>query len=121
MAAKAKRPTIDGRHMLVHQGALAFKLFTGRRAPIDVMSKAIGIIFFAMLLLVGAVISGLGGIWTALLGGLLIEFMPDLATAVIGSRSFPGIAYGVMLIAMIYLMPQGLAGVLDRWRSKIRN
>lgn len=43
MAAKSKRPIIDGRHMLVHQGALAFKLFTGRRAPIDVMSKAIGL------------------------------------------------------------------------------
>lgn len=43
IAAKAKRPTIDGRHMLVHQGALAFKLFTGRRAPVDVMSKAIGL------------------------------------------------------------------------------
>jgi shikimate dehydrogenase len=43
VAAKAKRPTIDGRHMLLHQGALAFKLFTGRRAPIEVMSKVIGL------------------------------------------------------------------------------
>jgi len=43
LARKAKRPTIDGRHMLVHQGALAFKLFTGRRAPVDVMAKAIGL------------------------------------------------------------------------------
>jgi len=43
MAAKSKRPTVDGRHMLVHQGALAFKLFTGRRAPIEIMSKAIGL------------------------------------------------------------------------------
>ena len=43
MAQALKRPTIDGRHMLVHQGAAAFKLFTGRRAPVDVMAKAIGI------------------------------------------------------------------------------
>ncbi len=78
-------------------------------------------IFFAMLLLVGAVVSGLGGIWTALLGGLLIEFMPDIATAAIGSRSFPGIAYGVILIAMIYLMPRGLAGALENWRHKPPN
>lgn len=43
MAQTVNRPTIDGRHMLVHQGAAAFKLFTGRRAPIDVMGKAVGI------------------------------------------------------------------------------
>jgi shikimate dehydrogenase len=43
LAAKAGRPTIDGRHMLVHQGAAAFRLFTGKKAPIDVMLDAIGV------------------------------------------------------------------------------
>jgi len=43
LAMKAKRPTIDGRHMLVHQGALAFKLFTGRRPPVEVMAAAVGL------------------------------------------------------------------------------
>ena len=43
MAADSGRPTIDGRHMLVHQGAAAFKLFTGKRAPVDAMARAIGI------------------------------------------------------------------------------
>jgi shikimate dehydrogenase len=40
-AAKAGRPTIDGREMLLHQGAAAFKHFTGREAPLDVMSAAL--------------------------------------------------------------------------------
>jgi shikimate dehydrogenase len=43
LAAARGRPTIDGRHMLVHQGALSFKSFTGRRAPLETMAKAIGI------------------------------------------------------------------------------
>lgn len=43
MAEELGRPTIDGRHMLVHQGAAAFKLFTGRRAPVEAMAKAIGL------------------------------------------------------------------------------
>ncbi len=43
LAADASRPVIDGRHMLLHQGAAAFKIFTGRRAPVEVMAKAIGL------------------------------------------------------------------------------
>jgi len=42
-ATEERRPTLDGRHLLVHQGALAFKIFTGRRAPVAVMAKAVGI------------------------------------------------------------------------------
>jgi len=43
LARGAKRPVIDGRHMLLHQGAAAFKLFTGKKAPLDVMARAIGL------------------------------------------------------------------------------
>jgi len=43
LAGKLGRPVIDGRHMLLHQGALAFKLFTGRKAPVDIMARAIGL------------------------------------------------------------------------------
>lgn len=43
LARAARRPLIDGRHMLLHQGAVAFRLFTGKKPPIDVMARAIGI------------------------------------------------------------------------------
>lgn len=43
LARAARRPVIDGRHMLLHQGAIAFRLFTGKKPPIDVMARAIGI------------------------------------------------------------------------------
>ena len=42
-AAAAGRPVVDGRYMLLHQGAAAFKLFTGRKAPIEVMARALGL------------------------------------------------------------------------------
>lgn len=32
--------TVDGIHMLVHQGALSFEIWTGRKAPVNVMMKA---------------------------------------------------------------------------------
>jgi shikimate dehydrogenase len=41
-AARARQlPTLDGLPMLLHQGALAFTLWTGQRAPLDVMRQAL--------------------------------------------------------------------------------
>ena len=40
-AQHAQRTTLDGRRMLVHQGALAFELWTGHPAPLRVMSRAL--------------------------------------------------------------------------------
>ena len=40
-AHHAQRPTLDGRRMLLHQGALAFELWTGHPAPLRVMSSAL--------------------------------------------------------------------------------
>ena len=39
--------TLDGLGMLVHQGAIAFKLWTGREAPVEVMKKALAAEFSA--------------------------------------------------------------------------
>lgn len=40
-AARAGRPTLDGTPLLLHQGALAFELWTGRRAPRTAMARAL--------------------------------------------------------------------------------
>jgi shikimate dehydrogenase len=40
-AARARRRTMDGLPMLLHQGALAFTIWTGRRAPVAVMRRAL--------------------------------------------------------------------------------
>lgn len=77
-------------------------------------------VYFAMILLAGAVVAGLAGIWTALFGGLLIEFLPDVAAYATTEVAFPAAAYGAILIVMIYLMPDGLAGWIQRhtrWRG----
>jgi shikimate dehydrogenase len=40
-AHSARRTTVDGRQMLLHQGALAFSLWTGQPAPRHVMARAL--------------------------------------------------------------------------------
>ncbi len=40
-AKAAGHSTVDGRAMLVHQGARAFSIWTGQPAPIDVMARAL--------------------------------------------------------------------------------
>ena len=77
-------------------------------------------VFFAMILLAGAVVAGLGGIWTALFGGLLIEFLPDVAAYATTEVAFPAAAYGLILIFMIYVMPDGLAGLTRRLKTRER-
>ena len=40
-AKKASRPVFDGRGMLLHQGALAFTLWTNTQAPLATMSRTL--------------------------------------------------------------------------------
>jgi shikimate dehydrogenase len=40
-ARAARRPVVDGRRMLLHQGALAFTLWTSQPAPLEAMTKAL--------------------------------------------------------------------------------
>lgn len=60
-------------------------------------------------LLIGLVIGGINTVAGAIIGGLFLQFFPDL-TAAIGKRlSLP--LFGVLLIVAIALMPNGLAGL----------
>jgi branched-chain amino acid transport system permease protein len=63
---------------------------------------------FAIALFVGLVIGGVGSIPGTLLGGLFILFMPNIAEEV--SKGLAQAVYGVILIAVIYVMPSGAAG-----------
>ncbi len=59
-------------------------------------------------LLVGLVVGGVGSIPGALVGGLFVLFVPNLAEHV--SKGLAGAAYGAILLLLIYVMPTGAAG-----------
>src|SRR5579863_2348686 len=67
-------------------------------------------IFVSIYFFVGLLVGGVASIGGAILGGLFIEFVPNLAESV--SKAAPGAVYGVILIAVMFLMPSGAAGFL---------
>lgn len=73
-------------------------------------------VFFGILLLVGAVLGGVHSVWGAVVGGLLVEFGPDLAHDASASLSFP--LFGVLLILAVWLAPRGLAPLVERFLSR---
>ncbi len=64
--------------------------------------------FLAVSFLVGLVVGGVGSIPGALIGGLFIMYIPNLAEQV--SKGLAWAVYGVILILVIYVMPTGAAG-----------
>ena len=74
----------------------------------------------SIFLLVGVVVGGLASIPGAIFGGIFIQFVPNLADEM--SKSAPAAIYGVLLIGLMYLMPTGVMGGLNRlwarWRAK---
>jgi branched-chain amino acid transport system permease protein len=61
-------------------------------------------------LFVGLVVGGVGSIPGTLVGGLFVLFVPNVAEQV--SKGLAGAVYGIILIAVIYLMPTGAAGLV---------
>jgi branched-chain amino acid transport system permease protein len=70
--------------------------------------------FFSVQLLVGAVIGGVQSIAGAVIGGLVLQFLPDLADRISKNLTWP--VYGALLIAAVWLAPNGVVGLLGRWR-----
>jgi branched-chain amino acid transport system permease protein len=73
-------------------------------------------VFVSIFLFVGLVVGGVSSIGGTLLGAAFIEFVPNLADKV--SKAAPGAVYGVILIAVMFLMPAGVGGFLGQmWRK----
>lgn len=62
----------------------------------------------SIFLLVGMVVGGLATITGAFFGAMFIQFVPNIADEI--SKSAPAAIYGVLLIALMYLMPTGVMG-----------
>jgi branched-chain amino acid transport system permease protein len=74
-------------------------------------------LFLSLSFLVGIVVGGLASISGVLFGALFIEFVPNYADQLSNlfgesAKALPGAIYGALLIALMYAMPAGVAGVI---------
>jgi branched-chain amino acid transport system permease protein len=60
-------------------------------------------------LFVGLVVGGAGSLPGAVIGAAFLTYVPNLSEQV--SKGAPGLAYGVLLVAVLYLLPSGVAGL----------
>jgi branched-chain amino acid transport system permease protein len=66
----------------------------------------------SLFFVVGIVVGGIASIPGTVFGAIFIEFVPNIANAI--SDAAPTAIYGLVLIAFMYVMPQGVAGLLRR-------
>lgn len=71
----------------------------------------------AVALFVGLVVGGVGSIAGTVFGGFFVLFVPNIAEAF--TKGLAGAAYGLILLALIYLMPTGAAGFVIWLRRKL--
>jgi branched-chain amino acid transport system permease protein len=72
-------------------------------------------VFVSIYLFVGLVVGGVSSIGGTLIGAAFIQFIPNIADKV--SKAAPGAVYGVILIAVMFLIPGGVGGLLHGlWR-----
>ncbi len=78
-------------------------------------------IVLSLYLLIGAVVSGLGSLWGIALGALFIQYLPTLSGHISKSPGAPSVAYGVILILVVLLLPFGAGGLLRRIGQPLTN
>ncbi len=66
----------------------------------------------SLTLLVGAVVGGLDMIWGAIVGAIVIEFLPIWSQAV--NPALSSVVYGIALILIMIFLPGGIAGTIAR-------
>jgi branched-chain amino acid transport system permease protein len=69
-------------------------------------------------MLFGLVVGGMNSIAGAVIGGLFLQFFPDVVAPL--GKGLSALLYAVLLIAAIVAMPNGVAGTLFRFLSPAR-
>ncbi len=73
-------------------------------------------VLLSLQILIGAAVAGLGSLWGTIVGALFVGLLPTVSSdvPVIGSTHGQDVVFGLIVIAVILLLPTGFAGLLGR-------
>ena len=74
-------------------------------------------IALSILLLVGVVVGGLGSLVGLIAGAVFIQFLPEWSQEISNSPGAPSVVSGLILIALMFVLPMGVAGLVARLRT----
>jgi branched-chain amino acid transport system permease protein len=97
-------------------------LFTGVAGALSAM--VIGFVapesfslFLSLSFLVGSAVGGIATIGGAIVGGVFIQFVPNIASDI--SDAAPWAIYGLAMLAFMYAMPRGVVGSVGPWFAQL--
>jgi branched-chain amino acid transport system permease protein len=75
-------------------------------------------VVLSLKILIGAAVAGLGSLWGVLLGAAFIALLPTVSASapLIGSAHGQDVVFGLFVIAVMLLLPTGVAGLVPRLR-----
>ena len=73
-------------------------------------------------ILIGAAVAGLGSLWGVLVGAVFIGLLPSVAPDVplIGSSHGQDVVFGLIVVLIMLLLPNGFAGFLRRFEPRVK-
>jgi branched-chain amino acid transport system permease protein len=79
-------------------------------------------VLLSLKILVGAAVAGLGSLWGVAIGAVFIGLLPVISASVplIGSSHGEDVVFGLIVILVMLLLPNGFAGLLARVESSFK-
>jgi branched-chain amino acid transport system permease protein len=79
-------------------------------------------VLLSLQILIGAAVAGLGSLWGVLVGAVFIGLLPSVAPDVplIGSSHGQDVVFGLIVVVIMLLLPNGFAGFLRRFEPRVK-
>lgn len=76
---------------------------------------------YTVTMVIMVVTGGKGTLWGPVVGGFIFGVLPELLRALAIKAELQWIAYGALMIALVYFLPEGIVPAISRWRSARRH
>jgi branched-chain amino acid transport system permease protein len=79
-------------------------------------------VLLSLQVLIGAAVAGLGSLWGVIVGAVFIGLLPTASASfpVIGSNHGQDVVFGLIVIAIMILLPNGVAGLLRAFEPRVK-